>query len=110
MLHERLRDDPSEWGGLTQAQFASREKARLRDREKKRRQRAASRLRNDSGRFIAKAPPLVPVLGRIWDVGSFDGLRAYTEDHERMFIVGAAHRTRTTRVSLPFVSIQHSPA
>lgn len=44
MLHERLRDGDASFG-LTQAQYASREKARLRAREKKRRQRAMEAAR-----------------------------------------------------------------
>lgn len=110
MLHERLRDDPSEWGGLTQAQFASREKARMRDREKKRRRRNAERLRNESGRFVAKDRPPVPVPGKVWAVQSFNGLRAYTEDHERFFMQSMVNKVTPTRVSLPFISIQHSAA
>lgn len=41
---ERLRDDESEWG-LTRVQYAQLAKRRLREREKKRRQRAMSARR-----------------------------------------------------------------
>lgn len=105
MLHERLRDGDESWGLI----FAERrEKQRIREREKKRRQRAAFRMRSERGRFTASPPPLAPVLGQFWITS--DGYRAYTEEHERVLLRGITSNTsfgNGTRVSLPFVSIQH---
>lgn len=100
MLHERLRDDPSEWSGLTQAQFASREKARMRDREKKRRQRAREAAR---AIVVAEQPEHLPRLKvRMMPCG----IPAY-----RVIAEGDNGRgVWRMKISLPYVSILDSAA
>ena len=108
MLHERLRDENESWG-LTHAE--AREKARQKAIASNRRKAAASRVRSERGRFVAKAPPLAPVLGEFWVTS--DGYKAYTEAHERVLLRGITSNTsfgNGTRVSLAYVSIQHSQA
>ena len=100
MLHERLTTDPSAWG-LTPTQYASREKARLRDREKKRRQRA------DAARKQLIAPSLVSSFdGEVFETSS--GIKAYRKIVPNRVTVssspiyaGTAHES----ISLPYVSI-----
>lgn len=94
MLHERLRDDPSEWGGLTQAQYASREKARMRDREKKRRQRAREIAR---ALVVIEQPEHMPIAVRMMPCG----IPAY-----RVVAEGDNGRGMwRMNISLPYVSI-----
>lgn len=100
MLHERLTTDPSAWG-LTPTQYASREKARLRDREKKRRQRA------DAARKQLTAPPTEP----FYDIGLFEtasGIIAYRKLMPNTSHIGGLLLTAKAEgmnVSLPYVSI-----
>ncbi len=99
MLHERLRDDPSEWGGLTQAQYASREKARMRDREKKRRQRAREIAR---ALVVIEQPEHMPIAVRMMPCG----IPAY-----RVVAEGDNGRGMwRMNISLPYVSILDSAA
>ncbi|EXL09717.1 hypothetical protein BG36_20905 [Aquamicrobium defluvii] len=90
---EVLRDGDTSFG-LVEATIA--EKRRIRDREKKRRQRA--RQRNEAGRFVAKAPPLVPAIGEVFETAHGP---AYQVDGSYIRGGGMAH----TSITLPFVSI-----
>jgi hypothetical protein len=84
----RLRDDDTEWG-LTRLEYARRAQLRIRRQEKARAE--ANRLRNDRGRFIAKAPSIeMPKPGEIF----------MTEQ-------GPAYQVMQlgTSVSLPWISI-----
>ncbi len=91
--HEILRDGDSSVGAV-EATIA--EQRRIRDREKKRRQRA--RQRNEAGRFVAKAPPLVPELGNVFETAHGP---AYQVDGSYIRGGGMAH----TSITLPYVSI-----
>lgn len=116
MLHERLRDEDESWG-LTRIEFGFR--ARKMEQERRREMRSQYLLRNivvrdrnERGRFIA-APLNLPVGGKIWPVESYPGLIAFTERHERECSLQTSRKgtaTIRTRVSLPFVSIQHRAA
>lgn len=90
---EVLRDGDTSFGV---AEFTKAETRRLRDREKKRRQRA--RQRNEAGRFVAKVPPLVPELGKVFETAHGP---AYRVDGSYIRGGGMAH----TSITLPFVSI-----
>lgn len=90
---EVLRDGDTSFGV---AEFTKAETRRLRDREKKRRQRA--RQRNEAGRFVAKVPPLVPEIGKVFETAhgpAYQVEGAYTRGG------GLAY----TSISLPYVSI-----
>lgn len=95
MQNERLRDEDRSWG-MTRIEFANLEKRRIKAREKKRRQRA--RQRNEAGRFVANAPPLVPAIGEVFMTAHG---RAYRVDGSYICGGGTAH----TSITLPFVSI-----
>lgn len=98
MLHE-TRSKPEDWG-LTPTQYASREKSRLREREKKRRQRA------EAARKLT-APPTVP----FYDIGLFEtasGIIAYRKLMPNTSHIGGLLLTAKAEgmnVSLPYVSI-----
>lgn len=94
---EVLRDGDTSFGG---AEFTKAETRRIRDREKKRRQRA--RQRNEAGRFVAKAPPLVPEIGEVFMTAHGP---AYRVDGYYARGGGMAY----TPISLPFVSILGAP-
>lgn len=93
MRTERLIDGDTSFG-LVEASMA--ETRRIKAREKKRRQRA--RQRNEAGRFVAKAPPLVPEIGKVFETAhgpAYQVKGAYTRGG------GLAY----TSISLPYVSI-----
>lgn len=94
MLHERLRDGDASFG-LTQAQYASREKARLREREKKRRQRA---LESARALVVVEQPESLPLLAvRMMPCGIPAYQVEYMQAHGDGFIRSV--------ISLPYVSI-----
>lgn len=99
MLHERLRDGDTSFG-LTPAQYASREKARIREREKKRRQRALQMVRQK-----VAAPAIAPVLGEVFETAS--GILAYRKFMPNLVKLGEAMSAKGegTDISLPWVSI-----
>ena len=101
VLHETLTTDPEAWG-LTPAQFASREKARLRDRERKRRQRALEASETSLAAMLPR--------NRVETFTTASGIRAVLEPFERQFMCSGNSKSVNTRVSLPFVSIQHRAA
>ena len=98
-MHERLRDNPSDWG-LTAAQFTSREKARTREREKKRRQRALQALRPK-----ISEEPAVRYSGDVFVTTS--GAMAYVKRVPNRTALGIPMTNKATHdlVSLPYVSI-----
>lgn len=93
MRTERLIDGDPSFGAVEATQAEAR---RIRDREKKRRQRA--RQRNEAGRFVAKAPPLVHAIGEVFETAHGP---AYQVDGSYIRGGGMAH----TSITLPFVSI-----
>ena len=107
MHGERLRDTNDGWG-LTPAEYARREKIRMRERMKKRQQRARMKM---------EAPPLVPVDNPVqrWVTFKLKGL-----DVQELGIVAVVTRTIkrpdpmsrynplvSVPMSLPWVSILH---
>jgi hypothetical protein len=109
MLHERLTENEAEWG-LTRIEFGLLERRKEQARRRAMRSRylaqnVAPRERNEHGRFIALPLPAASIAGAVWD--TTEGIRAYTEKEPRILVWGLSHRMVVTRVSLPYVSIQH---
>ena len=95
-IHQRLTADPSAWG-LSQAEYARREKDHRRTKAKMRREKAIAALREN--RTIGTE--IEPSTGH--QIVDHHGERAYQV--ERMQAIGAGFSR--TRITLPFVSIQH---
>lgn len=107
MQRERLRDSNEDWG-LSPAEYARREKIRMREKMKKRQQRE---------RLKMKAPPLVPVDNL---VQKFEMFRLKGQDVQELGIIAVVakvmlrpdpmsrgHNHISVPMSLPFVSILH---
>jgi len=100
MLHETLTTDPEAWG-LTQVQYASREKARLRARERMRRVRAR----------VAAENALAAMLQSHREVETFmtaSGILAYRKEIPNRISLTSQpvyESTATKIISLPWVSI-----
>ncbi len=90
---EVLRDGDTSFG---QIEANKAETRRLREREKKRRQR--ERQRNEAGRFVAKAPPIVPEIGEVF-------MTAHGPAYCVMGLYPRGGGMAYTPISLPFVSI-----
>lgn len=95
MLHERLTEDPSQWG-LTQQEYQSRENARLHERNRRRSEIALARTRDDKGHFIKAT--LEPELGEVFMAQSGP---AYRIEREVPHGLGFSRMS----ITMPFVSI-----
>lgn len=100
-----LRCDPNDWG-LPPAEYARREKAKLRARV-----RARMQAERDMRRSVT-APSLVPSFGaEVFETAS--GILAYRKTvPNRLSLTSqpVAEATATTSISLPYVSILGRPS